>query len=115
MKTVISIITRNTLPRIVDLSAWRAKYQAARNAEPGQPVKHTPSPRSLLLNREAAIEHAIRNRCHVIQTSPCETAAAIACGLAKFRAGYSAATAIQSGCKRAEALAWGTIKPGGAA
>ena len=54
-----NIITRSTLPRVVDLSDWRRRYESVRREETGQPVPHVPSPAKTLFLREKANNPAL--------------------------------------------------------
>jgi len=106
-----NIITRSTLPRVVDLSDWRRRYESVRREETGQPVPHVASPAKTLFLREKAIEASLREYGKAHSLSGVEIAASIACALRWFRNGSSAAKAIEQGQKRAREQAWGTARP----
>ncbi len=106
-----NIITRSTLPRVVDLSDWRRRYESVKREETGQPVPHVASPAKTLFLREKAIEASLREFGKGHDLTGREIAASIACALRWFRNGSSAAKAIAEGQKCARELAWGTARP----
>ncbi len=106
-----NIITRSTLPRVVDLSDWKRRYDSVKRGEPGHPRHEVPSPAKVLFLRERAIESSLREYGQQHSLTGIEIAASIACALRWFRNGSSAAKAIEMGQKRARELAWGTARP----
>lgn len=98
------IVTRDTNPQVIDLDGWRERYNSVKRAELGRPVVEIHSPAKLLYLTEKAIESALRDYGKTERKTGCQIAASIACALRVFRAGSSAATAIQQGQKRAGEL-----------
>jgi hypothetical protein len=112
------IVTKSTLPQVVDLADWRARYASVKRGELGHPVVEIRSPARVLALTEAAIESSLRDYAKANGLTGAERAACIACALRWVRGGSSAAKAIGEGQKRARELAWGTVRtptPDGAA
>ena len=101
-------------PRVVDLKDWRERYQVIRKQErdrdEGRPVVERQNPSKQTLAREAAIEDTLRDFGRQHGLNGCEIAASIACAIRRFRAGWSGASSVEAGKRRAKELAWGAVR-----
>lgn len=105
----MSIVTRETTPatNVTRIADWRPRYERVKRGELGHPVAEIKTAARTLYLTEAAIECGLREFAKSNGLTDIERAASIACAIRVFRAGGSAATAIQQGQKRAKELAWG--------
>lgn len=101
------IVTRSTDPQVIDLGDWRARYRQALGADDGQPVQEVRSPTKAVWLTQQAIEASVRDYARGLGLKGPQIAASIARAVRAYRAGHSAATAIQRGKQAADELRTG--------
>lgn len=98
------IVTRSTDPQVVNISDWRARYHQALGADDGRPVQEVRAPIKAVWLTQQAIEASVRDYARGLRLKGPQIAASIARAVRVYRAGHSAATAIQRGKQAADQL-----------
>lgn len=86
------VVTRSCDPVVVDLMAWRRRYEAAIDSEAGQPRQPVPTPRPVAQMRRAAVASAVR---HYARAAGIDPAIYVDHAMAALDLGASAAEAIR--------------------